>query len=95
MASLFAPKSTTPPPVNGAPNQNGQDRMSIVENALQQSGGDAKAAFYLAAQQMGIDGDQALSKIQSMGNINTVAQNVISSNPRAKRLFNLFSMFKK
>lgn len=70
------------------------DREAIVENAIQQSGGDAKAAFYLAAKQLGIDGDQALAQIQSMGDIRTMAQKVMASNPKIRRLASLFSLMK-
>lgn len=70
------------------------DREAIVENAIQQSGGDAKTAFYLAAKQLGIDGDQALAQIQSMGDIRTMAQKAMASNPKIRRLASLFSLMK-
>ena len=109
MASLFAPRSNpiqstgatraTRDPMQPQQIQNDFtnpqiDREAIVENAIQQSGGDAKAAFYLAAKQLGIDGDQALAQIQSMGDIRTMAQKAMASNPKIRRLASLFSLMK-
>lgn len=74
--------------------QNSFDREAIVENAIQQSGGDAKAAFYMAAKQMGQDPDELLAQMQSMGDMKTMAQKAMSSNPRLKRIASLFSLMK-
>lgn len=74
--------------------QNSFNREAIVENAIQQSGGDAKAAFYMAAKQMGQDPDELLAQMQSMGDMKTMAQKAMSSNPRLKRIASLFSLMK-
>lgn len=74
--------------------QNSFDREAIVENAIQRSGGDAKAAFYMAAKQMGQDPDELLAQMQSMGDMKTMAQKAMSSNPRLKRIASLFSLMK-
>ncbi len=67
------------------------DAVTIAENAMRQSGGDARAAFYALAKQKGIDGDQFLNQIRSMGNPQSMLQNMVTSNPRIGRLMSLFS----
>ena len=100
MASLFGPRKNgmwiiNPTTQTLTPQiQNSFDREAIVENAIQQSGGDAKAAFYIAAKQMGQDPDELLAQMQSMGDMKTMAQKAISSNPRLKRIASLFSLMK-
>lgn len=104
MASLFGPRSnrmgilnpTTQNPMQTPTQQiqNSFDRETIVENAIQQSGGDAKAAFYMAAKQMGLDPNDVLAQMQSMGDMKTMAQKAMSSNPKLKRIASLFSLMK-
>lgn len=74
--------------------QNNFDREAIVENAIQQSGGDAKAAFYMAAKQMGLDPNEVLAQMQSMGDMKTMAQKAMFSNPKLKRIASFFSLMK-
>ena len=96
MASLFGPRATKNNfPVNSQNQiQNGLDREAIVENAIQQSGGDAKTAFYIATREMGLDPNDVLSEMQSMGNMKEMAQKVMMSNPKIRRLASLFSLMK-
>lgn len=74
--------------------QNSLDRETIVENAIQQSGGDAKTAFYIATKEMGLDPNEVLAKMQSMGDMKGMAQKAMMSNPKIKRLASLFSLMK-
>ena len=76
------------------PTISNSDAVSYVENMLQRSGGDAKAAFYLAAQEKGIDPDQFLKQISSMGNTKSIVQTMLSKDPRIGRIMSLFSMMK-
>ena len=70
------------------------DPVSYAEQMIQRSGGDAKAAFYLAAKERGINPDQFLQQIKSMGDMKSMAMNLMMSNPRAQQLMSLFSMMK-
>ena len=81
-------------PQNPQQIQNNIDREAIVENAIQQSGGDAKAAFYLATKEMGLDANQVLAEMQSMGDMKSMAQKAMMSNPKIKRLASFFSLMK-
>ena len=74
-------------------NQN-VDAVSYAESMLKRSGGDAKAAFYLAAEEKGINPDDFLNRLNSFGDMKTMAQNVLATNPRAKQFMSLFSMVK-
>lgn len=102
MGSLFAPKGNGPVTQTPANNQNTlfsmqnseQDPVSYAESMLQRSGGDAKAAFYLAAQEKGIDANQFLKQMQGIGDMRTMAMNMMTSNPRVRKLMSLFSTTK-
>ena len=74
-------------------NQN-VDAVSYAESMLKRSGGDAKAAFYLAAEEKGINPDVFLNRLNSFGDMKTMAQNVLATNPWAKQFMSLFSMVK-
>ena len=90
-SSLFGPQSQIPSrtPVPFTPRQN-EDPVDIATQALNQSNGNAKEAFYTLAQQKGVDPNQFLKQIESMGDIKKLAQNMLMSNPRVGNLFKLF-----
>ena len=95
MASLFSPKPATP----SGSNQNGfqmpqQDAIEYAETMLRRSGGDAKAAFYLAAQEKGIDLDVFFKQLQGMGDMKSMVFNSMANNPKVKQLMSLFSLVK-
>ena len=97
MANPFAPKSNPSVPQAWAPNrqsqiQNGQDPYDYIEGMLQRSGGDAKAAFYLAAKEKGVDPDAFLEEIKTLGDPRAGVQSMLANNPKAKRLLQLFSL---
>lgn len=92
MGSLFSQKPNRKNEVQNA-NLNA-DPISYAENALLKSGGDPKAAFYMAAKEKGIDPDQFLKQISSLGDSRSMLQNLIMSNPRARQLMSLFSAVK-
>ena len=58
------------------PIQPNNDALTIAMDALKQSGGDAKAAFYNLAKQKGADPDQTLKQIQAMGDLKSVVMNM-------------------
>ena len=97
-SSLFGAAPTSPTTISSVPvqqpqiNQISNDPVAEVEKAIQQSGGDPQAAFYALARQKGKDPDQVLRQINSMGNMQEMAKNVLFSNPRLRRLMSLFSM---
>lgn len=66
------------------------DTLASVEQLLSQSGGDPKAAFYSLAQAKGIDPNQFLNQISSMGNPKSLLMNMVASNPTVGRLLSLF-----
>lgn len=74
--------------------QNSEDAISIATNALTQSNGDAKAAFYSLAQQKGVDPDAVLKSINSMGDPKKLMMSMLQSNPRIGNLFKLFGVMK-
>lgn len=74
--------------------QNEPDPFEHIQSLLTKSGGDARTAFYMAAKEKGVDGDQFIQQLLSMGDINTLFQNLVTSNPKAKILFSLLSMMK-
>lgn len=82
------------PLTTGKEIQNESDAISYAESMIKRSGGDAKAAFYAAAKEKGIDPDRFLSQLSSMGDLNAMAQSMLASNPRISQLMNLFSMNK-
>lgn len=105
MGSLFsrrpAPSNPIAPPSNSPvqrpiqpTQQNEPDPFEHIQSLLTKSGGDARTAFYMAAKEKGIDGDQFIQQLMSMGDLSSVLQNLIASNPKAKTLFSLLSMMK-
>ena len=99
MGMLFSKRPSNPAgmPVSNGLNfniQNDQDPVNYAEDMIKRSGGDARAAFYLACKEKGIDANQAIQQIQSMGDTRSLIQNMLLSNPRAKSLFSLFTSAK-
>ena len=99
MGMLFSKRPNNPAgmPVSNGLNfniQNDQDPVNYAEDMIKRSGGDARAAFYLACKEKGIDANQAIQQIQSMGDTRGLIQNMLLSNPRAKSLFSLFTSAK-
>lgn len=95
MSSIFSPNNA---PRQSNPVANPQetkiDPVSYTESMLKRSGGDAKAAFYLAAKDKGIDADQFLSQLSSMGDMKSMAARMMMANPRLQKLMSLFSLMK-
>lgn len=91
MESLFARK---PENIRQTNNQNDSDALTFVEKMLQRSGGDAKAAFYLAAKEKGADTEAILAKARSVADPRAAVQNLLMGNPKMKTLMSLFSMMK-
>ena len=76
------------------PAQQTVDPVSIAEEELQQSGGDAKAAFYSLAKKKGVNTDEFLKQISSMGDPSKLLQEMITKNSRVGSLMKMFSGMK-
>lgn len=75
--------------------QNGQqDPADYAAEMLKRSGGDAKAAFYLACQEKGIDGDAFIRQVQVMKNPQGAFQEMLINNPKVKSLMTLLNSAK-
>lgn len=100
MGSLFAPRAantrqTNNQVINQQPQiQNDQNALNYVQTMLQRSGGDAKAAFYLAAKEKGVDPEAVLNQVRSIKDPRAMIQNMLMSNPQMQSLMSLFSMKK-
>lgn len=100
MGSLFAPRvantrQTNNQVLNQQPQiQNDQNALNYVQTMLQRSGGDAKAAFYLAAKEKGVDPEAVLNQVRSVKDPRAMIQNMLMSNPQMQSLMSLFSMKK-
>lgn len=96
MGTLFTHRQTpeTNPQVFDQLIQNRQDPAEYAEEMLKRSGGNAKAAFYLACKEKGIDPDSVIKQIEAIKNPQSLFQNMVMSNPRAKGLMSLFSLVK-
>lgn len=94
MANPFAPRANPINPIPQDLSQNGQDSYTYAANMIKRSGGDAKAAFYLAAKEKGVDPDAFLKNLQSMGDVKAMAQNALMSNPQMQQLTSLLSLVK-
>lgn len=100
MGSLFAPRAantrqTNNQVINQQPQiQNDQNALNYVQTMLQRSGGDAKAAFYLAAKEKGVDPEAVLNQVRSIKDPRAMVQNMLMSNPQMQSLMSLFSMKK-
>ena len=98
MAGLFAPRTgnNTIPISNSqaTARQDQPDPVSYAKNMLQRSGGDARAAFYLAAKEKGVDPNIILNQVKSMGNPQGMIQNALMGNSKMGELMSLLSMIK-
>ena len=74
--------------------QNKRDPVDYATEMIQRSGGDAKAAFYLACKEQGVDPNTIIRGIQTMQNPRGAIQEAIMSDPRVKNLFTLYSSVK-
>lgn len=96
----FARRSQMAPvgnPVNNFPNnysQNGQDPVDYASEMIRRSGGDAKAAFYSACKEKGVDADSFIQQVRFLKNPQGELQNLLLNNPKAKSLLSLFSSVK-
>ena len=70
------------------------DPVAYAENMVRQSGGDARAAFYAAAQEKGVDPEQFIAQMKNSGSLQGLAMAVMQRNPRAKSLLSLFGSSK-
>ena len=61
---------------------------------IKQSGGDARAAFYAAAKEKGVDPDQFITQLKGSGDLKSMAMNLMQNNPRVKSLLTLFGSVK-
>ena len=95
MANPFARRAQQPT-VNpyGFNVQNNQDPVTYTEEMIKRSGGDARAAFYSACKEKGVDADAFIQQIRLMKNPQAEIQNMILGDPRIKSLFSLFSSAK-
>lgn len=99
MNSLFATKpvstrQTSNPQINNPQIQNDTNALNYVQTMLQRSGGDAKAAFYLAAKEKGIDPEQILAQARTVKDPRAMVQSLLMRNPQMQGLMSLFSMMK-
>lgn len=70
------------------------DPVDVATNVLTSTNGDAKAAFYKLAEQKGVDPNQFLSSLSSLGNPTTLIANMMKNNPQVGNLFRLFGAIK-
>lgn len=89
MGSLFEHNSTVPQGF-----QNNQDPITYVESMLQRTGGNAKDAFFMAAKEKGVDPNQIINQVKSMGDPQAMLQGMLMGNPNMQRLISLFSTIK-
>lgn len=100
MANPFARRSNPPANFQAMSNpqfsiQNDQqDPADYASAMLQRSGGDARAAFYLACKEKGIDADAFIQKVQAIKNPQGVMQEMLMSNPKIRSLMTLFNSAK-
>lgn len=96
MGNPFARRQMANQPTSPLPftNQNSQDPVDYVTQMIQRSGGDARAAFYSACKEKGVDADDFLWKVRMMKNPQAEIQNMVLNNPKVKSLFSLFSLMK-
>ena len=95
-SSLFGPNSTIPVTPQETPSNSKpvEDPISIAEQEILQSGGDAKAAFYSLAKKKGVNPDQFLKQINGMGNPSQLLTQMMTKNSRIGSLLRLFSGMK-
>ena len=70
--------------------QNGQSPVDYAEAMMRRSGGDAKAAFYLACKEKGADPNVILTQMQSMGDPRQMLMSALGGN----KLMSLLSLVK-
>lgn len=73
---------------------NSIDPADYAAEMILRSGGDAKAAFYLACKEKGVNAEDFLKNVQAIQNPKAAIQSAIANNPKAKTLFTLFSSMK-
>ena len=61
---------------------------------MERSGGDARAAFYMAAQEKGIDPNTIINQVKSMGDQKSLISSALKSNQTIGSLLSLMSMSK-
>lgn len=61
---------------------------------LKRSGGDAKAAFYMAAKEKGVDPNTIIKQVSSIGDPKAAMQSMFMNNPMMQQLSSIFSMIK-
>lgn len=70
------------------------DPVAIAEAELQQSGGNAKAAFYSLAKKKGVDPNSVLEQIKSIQNPMKVFSSLMNQNSKIGSLVRLFGGMK-
>lgn len=70
--------------------QNGPNPVDYAEAMVKRSGGDAKAAFYLACKEKGVDPNTILTQMQSMGDPRQMLMSALGGN----KLMSLLSLVK-
>lgn len=99
MANPFARRQQAAPagtPINNLQFniQNESDPVDYAGEMLKRSGGDARAAFYLACQEKGIDPAPILQQAQMAKNPMAMVQSMLMNNPKGKNLLSLLSLVK-
>lgn len=70
--------------------QNGSSPVDYAEAMVKRSGGDAKAAFYLACKEKGVDPNTILSQMQSIRDPRQMLMSALGGN----KLMSLMSLVK-
>lgn len=65
-----------------------------MEDMLKRSGGDAKAAFYMAAKEKGVDPNAIIKQVSSIRDPKAAMQSMFANNPMMQQLSSIFSMIK-
>ena len=97
MGKLFRPSPMASNPTqqqSSQPVQNELDPVNYAQSMLTRSGGDARAAFYLACKEKGVDANAFLKQVEMIQNPVAYAKEMMASDPRVKSLMTLASMCK-
>ena len=99
MASLFAPRTTTvpvteTPRIDSSQQNQNEQAIAYAKSMMERSGGDARAAFYMAAKEKGIDPDAIINQVKTLGDPKALLSSALSNNPMLGSLMSLMSMSK-
>ena len=71
--------------------QNRQDPTEYAEEMIKRSGGDARAAFFLACKEKGIDPNSIIQQVQAIKNPQAAIQGALMNGLGIQRLMSLVS----